>query len=206
MRTIAVSLADNLAERLEWEGSQAGLALEQFAGAVLRNRAETPRQWVSQEEWQALTSGASCPICHSLAAHEWADPYGFTIAELRLSRLRLVRNQSLPGYCVVLCREHAVEPFDLSEEKRLLFWQDTLSAAQAIMQVFHPAKLNIEILGNAVPHLHSHIMPRYFWDWSPGRPIDPGERTVLLSQAEYEERVRRIQAVLAGPAGKSPPR
>jgi diadenosine tetraphosphate (Ap4A) HIT family hydrolase len=201
LRTIEISLDDDLAERLEWEGSQSGLALEQFVGTVLRNRAERPRQWMPREEWAALASGDNCPICRSLASSEWADPYGFTIAELRLSRLRLVLNQSVPGYCVLLCREHVVEPYDLSAEKRLLFWEDTLTAAQAIAEVLQPAKMNIQILGNAVPHLHSHIIPRYYGDWAPGRPIDPSERTVLLKQAEYEERVVRIRAALASQSG-----
>ena len=197
MRTIEISLDESLAQRLEWESSQSGLALEQFVTTLLRNRAERPRQWMPQEEWDALASGAACPICRTLAASEWADAYGFTIADLRLSRLRLVRNQSVPGYCVLLCREHVVEPYDLSAEKRLLFWEDTLSAAQAIARVFKPVKMNFQILGNAVPHLHTHIVPRYYGDWAPGRPIDPSEREVPLKPAEYEERVRLIRAALA---------
>ncbi len=198
MRTIGVSLDDGLAERLEWEGTQSGLALEAFVGTILRNRAERPRQWMPHEEWEAMAGGENCPICRTLAAGAWADPYGFTIADLRLCRLRLVRNQSLPGYCVLLCREHVVEPYDLSDEKRALFWEETVSAARAVAQVFKPAKMNLEILGNAVPHLHSHIVPRYYDDWAPGRPIDPGERTVELTPAEYEERARLIRAALDG--------
>lgn len=198
MRTIEISLDDDLAEYLEWEGSQSGLALQQFIGTILRNRAERPRQWMPRAEWKALTSGDDCPICRSLATSEWADPHGFTIADLRLSRLRLVRNQSVPGYCVLLCREHVVEPYGLSDDKRLLFWEDTLRAAEAIAEVFQPDKMNIQILGNAVPHLHSHIIPRFYGDWAPGRPIDPSERTVLLKQAEYKERVVLIRTALAG--------
>ena len=200
MRTIEISLDDDLAERLEWEGAQSGLALGQFVGAILRNRADRPRQWVAEEEWKAMTSGENCPICRTLAAGERADPYGFTIADLSLCRLRLVRNQSVTGYCVLLCREHVVEPYDLDDEKRLLFWEETVDAAQAVAEVFKPAKMNFQILGNAVPHLHSHIIPRYYDDWAPGRPIDPSERTIELTPAEYEERVRRIQAALASRA------
>lgn len=198
MRTLEFSLDDGLAERLEWESSQSGLGLEQFVVTLLRSRAERPRQWMPPDEWDALVSGDACPICRALATNEWADSFGFTITDLRLGRLRLVRNQSVPGYCVLLCREHVVEPYDLSKEKRLLFWEDTLNAAQAIAQVFKPTKMNFQILGNAVPHLHSHIVPRYYGDWAPGRPIDPSERTVLLTPAEYEERVGLIRAALAG--------
>jgi diadenosine tetraphosphate (Ap4A) HIT family hydrolase len=197
LRTIEIAMNDDLAERLEWEGSQSGLGLEQFVGTLLRNRAERPRQWMSQEEWDARASGDACPICRALAASEWADSFGFTIADLRLSRLRLVRNQSVPGYCVLLCREHVVEPYALNNEKRLLFWEDTLSAAQAIAQVFQPTKMNLQRLGNAVPHLHTHIVPRYYGDWAPGRSIDPSECEVSLKPAEYEERVRLIRGALA---------
>ena len=201
MRRIAVSLDDDLVERLEWEASQSDITLDKFVGTILRSRADRPWRWMPQEEWEAMTSGEDCPICRTLAAGELVDPYGFTVTDLSLCRLRLVRNQSLPGYCVLLCREHVVEPYDLSDEKRVLFWQETVSAARAVAEVFKPAKMNLEILGNAVPHLHSHIIPRYYDDWAPGRPIDPGERTVLLKQAEYEERVVRIRAALAGRSG-----
>jgi diadenosine tetraphosphate (Ap4A) HIT family hydrolase len=56
--------------------------------------------------------------------------------------------------------------------------------------------MNVQILGNAVPHLHAHLVPRYYGDPAPSRPLDPGLQTVMLVSAEYQERVQRIQAAL----------
>jgi diadenosine tetraphosphate (Ap4A) HIT family hydrolase len=32
---------------------------------------------------------------------------------------------------------------------------------QAVRQVMHPDKINIAALGNMVPHIHWHVIPRY---------------------------------------------
>ncbi|HSR24239.1 MAG TPA: HIT domain-containing protein, partial [Candidatus Eisenbacteria bacterium] len=37
--------------------------------------------------------------------------------------------------------------------------------------VYRPCHLNYQILGNAVPHVHVHVVPRYPDDAAPGRPL-----------------------------------
>jgi diadenosine tetraphosphate (Ap4A) HIT family hydrolase len=37
---------------------------------------------------------------------------------------------------------------------------------------FDPVKLNYLTLGNTVPHLHTHVVPRYRDDPAPGGPIE----------------------------------
>ena len=53
--------------------------------------------------------------------------------------------------------------------------------------------MNFQLLGNLVPHLHARIVPRYYGDPAPGRPLDLGDQMVRLAPQEYEERVRLIQ-------------
>jgi diadenosine tetraphosphate (Ap4A) HIT family hydrolase len=43
--------------------------------------------------------------------------------------------------------------------------------ARAIADAFGPRKMNYELLGNTVGHLHWHLLPRYDWDPNPTRPI-----------------------------------
>jgi diadenosine tetraphosphate (Ap4A) HIT family hydrolase len=79
---------------------------------------------------------------------------------------------------------------------RTQFFEDLLRAAQALEQVFQPVKMNMTLLGNAIPHLHAHLIPRFYGDPAPGMPIDPGAQEVWLTPAAYAERVRLIQAAL----------
>jgi diadenosine tetraphosphate (Ap4A) HIT family hydrolase len=56
--------------------------------------------------------------------------------------------------------------------------------------------MNINLLGNLVPPLHAHLVPRYYGDPAPGRPIDPNVQVVMLTPGEYQQRVRLIQEAL----------
>jgi diadenosine tetraphosphate (Ap4A) HIT family hydrolase len=55
--------------------------------------------------------------------------------------------------------------------------------------------MNYNILGNVIPHMHVHIVPRYFTDSAPNRPIDPALKghEVYLSAADYAERIKLIR-------------
>jgi diadenosine tetraphosphate (Ap4A) HIT family hydrolase len=143
-----------------------------------------------------LVRGEDCPLCAECESKEPVNTHGYTIADLRLSRLRLALNQFVPGYCVLICTRHIQEPYHLTVEERSLFFDDMMRAAQALERVFKPTKMNFQLLGNLVPHLHAHIVPRYYGDPAPGRPIDPDAQVVILTQEAYEDRVRLIQAVL----------
>jgi diadenosine tetraphosphate (Ap4A) HIT family hydrolase len=46
-----------------------------------------------------------------------------------------------------------------------------LEVARAIEVHLHPVKVNYNVLGNSVPHLHTHIVPRYADDPRPGWPF-----------------------------------
>ena len=75
------------------------------------------------------------------------------------------------GYTLVIWRgRHVAEPTELAEDEAAQYWADVLRVARAIESHYTPAKLNLMILGNAVPHLHTHVIPRYLDDSEPERP------------------------------------
>jgi diadenosine tetraphosphate (Ap4A) HIT family hydrolase len=149
-----------------------------------------------RSQWDAWVRGEGCPLCRDLASNVRANEYRYTVADLAASQLWLSVNQSVPGYCVLVCTKHVREPYDLAQNERMAFFEDMMRAAQALESVFHAVKMNFEILGNAVPHLHCHIKPRYYGDPAPGKPIHPDERVVRLSPNEYEHRVGLIRVAL----------
>jgi diadenosine tetraphosphate (Ap4A) HIT family hydrolase len=42
---------------------------------------------------------------------------------------------------------------------------------RALERHFEPVKLNYQLLGNSVPHLHAHLLPRDADDPRPGWPV-----------------------------------
>jgi diadenosine tetraphosphate (Ap4A) HIT family hydrolase len=80
----------------------------------------------------------------------------------------LRRHDIQRGYTIVTSRVHVVEPFELPEADAAAYWADVLRVARAVQRHFAPKKLNYETWGNAEPHLHTHVVPRYDVDPHPG--------------------------------------
>jgi diadenosine tetraphosphate (Ap4A) HIT family hydrolase len=151
-----------------------------------------PDNW-RPSNWDALISGAGCPVCDLIQTAKPEDEHLLVIGDLSFSRLFLAKNQYVPGYCVMICREHVIEPYELTADERGMFFDDLAAAGKGLQAAFTADKMNYNILGNVIPHLHIHILPRYFTDSAPNRPIDPGLREVFLSAAEYAERIALIK-------------
>jgi diadenosine tetraphosphate (Ap4A) HIT family hydrolase len=152
------------------------------------------RRWMPRQEWDALVSGDGCPMCANVERQE--TRYGFLVARLEVSNLSLSKNQYVPGYCVLIYREHAAEIHRLPPETQAAFLRDLVQAGTAIARVFRPDKMNYQLLGNLVPHLHWHIVPRYWGDPAPGRPIDPGGGDRFLQPAEYQRLIAELRSAL----------
>jgi diadenosine tetraphosphate (Ap4A) HIT family hydrolase len=78
----------------------------------------------------------------------------------------------LPGYVCVVAKRHVVEPFELTTDESAAFWEDCMKVARALSALLQPTKMNYEIHGNTIPHLHMHLYPRYPGDPYEGRAID----------------------------------
>jgi diadenosine tetraphosphate (Ap4A) HIT family hydrolase len=78
--------------------------------------------------------------------------------------------QIFTGYCVLLSRSHATELSQLGPT-RTAFLDEMSLLARAVEECFRPHKLNYELLGNLVPHLHWHIFPRYLDDPERLQPV-----------------------------------
>jgi diadenosine tetraphosphate (Ap4A) HIT family hydrolase len=94
--------------------------------------------------------------------------------------------QHYHGYCVLVSRRHATELSGLSDAERRAYLDEMCLLAKAIEADFRPHKLNYELLGNQVPHLHWHLFPRYADDPDRLRPV-----WLALDAAERDADVRR---------------
>src|SRR5579871_2382993 len=124
-------------------------------------------------------AGVGCPMCPDANA---AD----VVIELPSGKAHLQNDADYRGYCILIFRRHEVEIHDLSDSERAQWITDIARLGKAISAVCGPAKLNVSMLGNMVPHLHCHIMPRYPEDPEWGHPPafrTPNERKPLSSEA-----------------------
>jgi diadenosine tetraphosphate (Ap4A) HIT family hydrolase len=111
-----------------------------------------------------------CPICtDNSASDEGADPW--FIARLQTGYVRLAPNQYFRGSVFFVARHCVREVFDLDGGVRGRHLAEMAEVAAAVNEAFRPRKLNIESLGNGVPHFHWWITPRYETDPRPRGPI-----------------------------------
>lgn len=103
------------------------------------------------------------------------------------------RKAALPGYVAVVSKRHVVEPFELPPSARPAFWDDVMLAAKALAELLSPVKMNYELHGNTVPHLHVHLYPRYRDDPYVGGPIDPRRAMFARSREELLQIGRVIE-------------
>lgn len=143
-------------------------------------------------------TGKDCPLCDAIDRGD--NDFSLFVSDLKFSEVRLERRSRLSGYCIVVWKGgHVAEPTDLEPAAAAGYWQDVLDVGRAVRSRFNPVKLNYQTLGNSVPHLHTHVLPRYWNDPAPGGPIpwdaifaaEPVPETELQEQADDLRRLLR---------------
>jgi diadenosine tetraphosphate (Ap4A) HIT family hydrolase len=112
------------------------------------------------------------------------------VAALEVSTLCLLKNQGYKGNCILIYDvEHVTSPDQLSEDEWAQFTRDLYTAVRALKSVCRPDHINVASLGNEIPHLHWHVIPRYKTDPRWGGPIWTIKRE-KLHHAEMPEKER----------------
>lgn len=133
-----------------------------------------------------------CPVCQFSLFHP--------LAELRASTLGLYDDARFPGRCILALSEHREDFTDLEDDLMYSFMRDVRIAARAIQRATQAKRVNVALLGNTVPHVHAHLVPRVAGGdpvpgsapWShpePVRPLAPQE-LVDISQRIAREVIR----------------
>jgi diadenosine tetraphosphate (Ap4A) HIT family hydrolase len=127
----------------------------------------------------------------------WDDDADLRVVELEHSFVVLNRDQYFPGYTLLFTKRHATELFHLDRTVRGRLMEEVSCVAEALFKLFKPDKINYELLGNMVPHIHWHLVPRHSAEPLWPRPIwSEPHKDLLLSPHEYQERIELIRKTL----------
>jgi diadenosine tetraphosphate (Ap4A) HIT family hydrolase len=152
-----------------------------------------PRTW--PETWEALRAGEGCPACLQGRVEE--DEWGVRYHAGPVSDVYLMRTPAQPGHSVVMFRgRHVADPTDMSAPELVGWWSDLAVCARAITAVYRPCHINYQLYGNAVPHVHAHVIPRYLDDPAPNRPLPASTwaNAVPLPADELRRQVAALRA------------
>ncbi|MDH5639901.1 MAG: HIT family protein [Nitrospira sp.] len=138
-------------------------------------------------------SDPSCKACTGT----WPRADHF-IAHIGLAKVYLHDDQFFRGWTVIVLQRHATELFHLTPPERIQLMEAVNTVAKALAQVYGAKKINYELLGNQLPHIHWHIIPRLSNDPA---PLDPVWRVphepVRPSDSELQRDIQLIQGAIA---------
>src|SRR5687768_12296882 len=86
-------------------------------------------------------------------------------------RVVYVEEPGYPGFCRVIWQAHVKEMTDLSEDDRLHLMEVVFAVEAVLREQLDPEKINLACLGNVVPHVHWHVIPRHADDPHFPQPI-----------------------------------
>jgi len=104
------------------------------------------------------------------------------------------------GYACLVFRRHAIELHELSEIEGRDFMRDMRRLSAAVQAATGAIKLNYEVHGNSIAHLHMHFFPRYPGDPFGRGPIDAKVvKRPVYDRGGFDAFRSRLLAALNGP-------
>ncbi len=103
---------------------------------------------------------AGCPLCNGDG--------GTVLHRDDALRVIVADEPGLPGFLRVVWNAHVAEMTDLAPPQRARLMDVVWQVEAALRETLSPDKINLASLGNQVPHLHWHLVPRWRDDrWFP---------------------------------------
>ena len=128
----------------------------------------------------------------------------FEICDLKASKIFLCKDQTLPGRCTIMFKDHYEEIYEIPKAERDLYMDDVCALAETIKELFGADKITYGIYGDCRRHVHYTICPKYEGKLGWGTTFvmfpDPEER-IYLTEEEYEERKALIKKTVRAKLG-----
>ena len=138
-----------------------------------------------------------CELCDNLG--------GILLWENHDCRVVRVEDADYPGFCRVILNRHAAEMSDLPSAEQQELMRIVFTVEAVVRDVVKPDKINLASLGNMVPHVHWHVIPRWREDRCFPNPIwAPSQRTsTVIPVADGPTLVRLLATELTKRLGES---
>jgi diadenosine tetraphosphate (Ap4A) HIT family hydrolase len=141
---------------------------------------------------QPAMTDPRCIVCQG----SWPKEDHF-IADLGLSKAYLHEDQFFPGWTVVVFKRHATELFHLAPTERIQLMEEVNLVAKTLAQDYEARKINYELLGNQLPHIHWHVIPRLANDPAPLEPVWRVQHEAMFrSGPDLQSTVQHLQQAI----------
>lgn len=110
-------------------------------------------------------------------------------------RVILVNDPDYPAFCRVILNRHVPEMTDLPAAERARVMRAVYAVEAVLRELLRPDKINLAALGNQVPHLHWHVIPRFADDRHFPDPVWAAPRRP--GQAHRVDAERLVEAIRA---------
>jgi len=95
----------------------------------------------------------SCTLCDELG--------GLLIWASELCRVIDANDPNYPGLTRIIWSAHVAEMTNLNSDRQQYLMRVVLTVEDVLRHQLKPHKVNLASLGNYVPHLHWHVIPRW---------------------------------------------
>jgi diadenosine tetraphosphate (Ap4A) HIT family hydrolase len=99
---------------------------------------------------------AGCPLCDG--------PGGRVVVQAPRWRIVHASEAGFPAFYRLVWQQHVREFSQLTAPERTECMETLVAMEQAMLRHVQPDKVNLAALGNAVPHLHWHVIGRFAED------------------------------------------
>jgi diadenosine tetraphosphate (Ap4A) HIT family hydrolase len=112
-------------------------------------------------------------------------------------RVVYVEERGYPGYCRVVWQAHVKEMTDLADDERLHLMEVVFAVEAVLREQLDPEKINLASLGNLVPHIHWHVIPRHTDDPHFPQPIWATAQRAAARTREHPDTAALASAIAA---------
>tara|TARA_B100001146_G_C16042014_1_gene374029 strand:+ start:211 stop:639 length:429 start_codon:yes stop_codon:yes gene_type:complete len=117
------------------------------------------------------------------------------VASLPNTLVGLYDDARFPGRCLVSYRTHLDDLTEFTPEQMAQFMTESMRVSRAIKTVTGCARVNFAVLGNAVQHVHAHLIPRYpdTEDLPHRAPWSDPRKQIALPDNDKQRLIHQIQ-------------